>query len=247
MKIAVFLLVLLVGLALASPGRALTESNLCVAALRGSALRHRNTDIPADCWRLGPLRLGMSRLSVEGLLGGPDTGRDFTRLYRHRRYFLSEAVYVYPRNLKSWLRLAPQAAEDFHPVTLHLIYRDNVVVAIAVGDLSRTQAPGCVPPRPVRPFQRGGRDFPYDFHGIRLGTPLGEVGQRFGRFATVNAARDFRTYWPVPLSFDGDDGVTEIDFATGMAFAGTVGMPDFELRRDPATCLVTGYAVSMVD
>ncbi len=94
-------------------------------------------------------------------------------------------------------------------------------------------------------FQRGGADYPFNFHGIGLGAKLDAVTARFGRFAAINSSRDFANYWPVPLSFGGEGEVDEIAFATGMAFVGISGMPQFQVRRDPATCLVTGYSVSV--
>jgi hypothetical protein len=114
---------------------------------------------------------------------------------------------------------------------------------MTISDTARIEAPPCTPSRASRPFRRTGADFPFDFHGIGLGAKIAAVQARFGRFAASNRPRDFFNYWPVPLSVSGETAVEDISFATGMAFAHVAGMARFQLRRDPATCLVRGFTI----
>jgi len=228
----------------AFPAQALTPSSTCVAALKAANAKHRAAMVPDDCWRMGLLSLGISRVAAEGVMGPPDAFRQTGASYRRQKFGLVEAFYVYPRNLKSWLRLVPQPLERFQPITLHLLYWREKLVGIAVSHDARTDSAPCTAKTGGRVFLRGGADYPFNFHGIGLGAKMEAVTARFGRFATINASRDFASYWPVPLSFGGEGQVEEIAFATGMAFVGISGMPRFQVRRDPATCLVTGYTVS---
>ena len=64
------------------------------------------------------------------------------------------------------------------------------------------------------------------------------------RKASVGAAGDFRNYWPVPIAIGGRDSIGALEIASGMAFVNKGGAPLFQLRRDPRSCLVTGYTVS---
>ena len=87
--------------------------------------RHRADKVPADCWRMGPLHLGMTGVQLRTLLGKPDASQNLATTYRRRKYPVTQLFYVYPRNLKNWLRLAPARQTDFHPVTLQLsLFKD---------------------------------------------------------------------------------------------------------------------------
>jgi hypothetical protein len=229
-------------LALPFPAWAMTGEAACVAAIKSATAHHRAAAVPDDCWRMGPLTLGMTRRSAERILGSPLATRAAAMTYRRQKFALAETLYVYPRNLRNWLRLAPQTLDRFPPPTLRLFYWKDALVAIAAGNAGKIDAPDCKPQHPVTAFVRGGVDFPYDFHGVMLGAPLATVSQRFGRFANVNAAHETANYWPVPLAFSGAKGLKGITFATGMAFAGLGWEPDFQVQRDPQTCLVTGFA-----
>jgi hypothetical protein len=193
---------------------------------------------------MGPLHLGMTRAQLRTLLGQPGASQNLILSYRRRKYPVTQLFYVYPRNLKNWLRLAPARQADFHPVTLQLSLFKDAVVAIGVSDTARSAATACTPSIQRHAFVRGGVDFPYGFHGLTLGAPLASVAARFGRFASSNNSHDFGNYWPVPLSVDGDDMVSGIQFATGMAFATIGGIPDFHLQLDPRSCFVTGYTLA---
>ena len=221
----------------------MTAETACVTAIKSATAHHRAAMVPDDCWRIGSLTLGMTRRSAERVLGGPLASRTAAVTYRRQKFALTETLYVYPRNLRNWLRLAPQPMDRFSPPTLRLFYWKDALVAISAGDAARVEGADCKPQHPVQAFNRGGTDFPYDFHGVMLGAPLATVAQRFGRFASVNTVRAAANYWPVPLAFSGAKTIREITFATGMAFAGVAWEPDFQVQRDPQTCLVTGFAL----
>jgi hypothetical protein len=228
--------------ALPLPAWAMTGEAACVTAIKSATAHHRAALVPDDCWRIGSLALGMTRHLVERTLGSPTATRSAAVTYRRQKFPLTETLYVYPRNLRNWLRLAPEPLDRFSPPTLRLFYWKDALVAVAAGNTARIESGDCKPAHPARAFERGGIDFPYDFHGVTLGAPVASVPQRFGRFASVAPARGTANYWPVPLAFSGAKTVQEITFATGMAFAAAAWEPDFQLQRDPQTCLVTGFA-----
>ena len=233
-------------LALPLPAWAMTGEAVCVTAFKSATARHLAATVPDDCWRIGPLTLGMTRRAAERTLGSPAATRTASVTYRRQKFALTEMLYVYPRNLRNWLRLAPQPIDRFSPPTLRLFYWKGGLVAISAGNAGKVEGPDCKQAHRAQAFNRGGKDFTYDFHGVALGMTLAAVSQRFGRFANVNTVRDTANYWPVPLAFSGAKGVREITFATGMAFAGVTWEPDFQVQRDPQTCLVTGFAFPKV-
>jgi hypothetical protein len=227
----------------AMPARAETPSIKCIADIRAANKRHGAPPVPVDCWRIGPLRLGMTQLQTRTFLGAPDASSDFTLGYRRRKVPVTRQLYVYPRNLRNWLKLAPAHPGDFHPVTLKLDFSKGALVAIGVDTDARLTPPACKPSTPGRGFVRNGLDFPYGLHGMTLGAPLSSVEARFGRFAGGNTAYDFHIYWPVPLSVDGKDTVTGFRMATGAPFESGGDEPDFALTLDPRSCFVTGYVL----
>jgi hypothetical protein len=225
------------------PAWAETPSKTCVADIQAANRSRRAPPVPVDCWRIGPLRLGMTQVQTRTFLGAPDVSSDFTLSYGSRKVPVTRQLYVYPRNLHNWLKLAPAHPGDFHPVTLKLDFSKGALVAIGVDTEARLTPPPCKPSAPGRGFVRSGLDFPYGLHGMTLGAPLSSVEARFGRFAGGNAAHDFHIYWPVPLSVDAKDIVTGFRMATGAPFESGGGEPDFALMLDPRSCFVTGYVL----
>ncbi len=228
----------------AGPAMAETPSKSCLAAIKAATTRHKPGDVPADCWRMGPLHLGMNMVQARTLLGAPGASENFTVSYRRRKLAVTQLLYVYPRNLQNWLRLAPARVADFHPVTLRLDFTKDALVAISVGDTAHIAAPPCKPSVTRRFFVRKGLDFPYGFHGLTLGAPMASVEPRFGNFAASSRARDFHVYLPVPLSIEGSDTVSGLRIATGAPFEARGDMPDFQLRLDARSCFITGYAMA---
>lgn len=227
-------------LALASPAFAETQSRDCLGAIKAANMRHRADMVPPDCWRMGPLRIGMKQQQARLLLGTPDASRDFAATYRRRRFDVTQLLYVYPRNLRNWLRLAPSRQQDFHPVTVRLSFFKDALVAITVRNDVRVSAPPCTPLHRGRYFERREPEFPYGFHGLTLGAPMASVGPRFGRFT---GQTNTHFYWPVPLAVGGEGAVSSIDIASGMAFVNRGSPPDFRLKLDAAGCHITGYTV----
>lgn len=228
---------------LSMPAMAETPSVKCVADIQAANKRHGVPPVPVDCWRIGPLRLGMTLVQTRTFLGAPDASSDFTLSYRRKKVPVTRQLYVYPRNLRNWLKLTPAHQGDFHPVTLKLDFSKGELVAIGVDTEARLTPPPCKPAGPGRGFVRSGMDFPYGLHGMTLGASIASVQTRFGRFASGNAAHDFHIYWPVPLSVDGKDAVTGFRMASGAPFESGGGEPDFALTLDPRSCFVTGYVL----
>lgn len=173
----------------AGPAMAETPSKSCLAAIKAATTRHKPGDVPADCWRMGPLHLGMNMVQARTLLGAPGASENFTVSYRRRKLAVTQLLYVYPRNLQNWLRLAPARVADFHPVTLRLDFTKDALVAISVGDTAHIAAPPCKPSVTRRFFVRKGLDFPYGFHGLTLGAPW-PVSSRASEISLPAAARE---------------------------------------------------------
>lgn len=223
------------------PALAETPSKTCLGAIKAANSRHKPASVPADCWRMGPLHLGMSRTQARTLLGAPGASQDLSITYRRKKIPMTRLFYVYPRNQANWLRLAPAKAANFHPITLKLDFSDGVLVAMAVDHAAHIIAPPCTPSAPAHSFVHKDADFPYGLHGLTLGATLDSVVARFGKFTGSNRAKDFHLYWPVPLSVDGTDTVTGFRISTGAPFESGGGTPDFTLKLDPRSCFVTGY------
>lgn len=238
-----FLGVLAVTTAL-TPARAETPSRSCLAAIHGAIAHHKPDAVPGDCWRMGPLHLGMSLDQARTLIGAPDASQTMPVSYRRKLIPVTQFLYVYPRNLKNWLRLAPARLADFHPDTLRLDFSRDALVAIGVGNAANLAAPPCKPSGLGRGFVRKGVDFPYGFHGLTLGAALASVEPRFGKFTGGNRMHDFHVYLPVPLLIEGKDTVSGIRIASGAPFEARGNMPDFQLGLDPRSCFVTGYALT---
>ena len=227
----------------AAPALAETPSKTCVANIQAANKSKRAPPVPQDCWRLGSIKLGMNMMQTRTYLGAPDASSDITLTYRRRKIVMTRQLYVYPRNLKSWLRLAPARQQDFHPVTLKLDFSKGALVAIGLDNSPRVTPPACKPSAAGRSYVRGGVDFPYGLHGMTLGAPISSVTERFGKFAGGNKTEDFHIYWPVPLSVDGKDKVTGFRMATGAPFESGGGEPNFVPTLDERNCFVTGYVL----
>ena len=132
-------------LALTAPALAETPSKACLAAIKSATAKHKPDKVPGDCWRMGPLHLGMNMVQARTLLGAPDASQNFTLPYRRRQIAVTQLLYVYPRNLMNWLRLAPSRQADFHPVTLRLDFSKDALTAISLGATARIAAPPCKP------------------------------------------------------------------------------------------------------
>jgi len=230
-------------LGLALPAMAETPSKACVANIQAAAKSKRAPPVPQDCWRLGSIKLGMTALQTRTYLGTPGATSTFTLNYRRRKILVTRQLYVYPRNLRNWLKLAPARAQDFHPVILKLDFSSGALVAIGLDTEARVMPPACRPSAAGRTYVRSGADFPYGLHGMTLGAPISSVTQRFGKFARDNRTGDFHTYHPVPLSVDGKDKVTGFRMASGPPFESGGSSPIVIPTLDRRNCFVTGYVL----
>src|ERR1700742_534090 len=119
------LLGIVVVLGLTVPAWAETPSKTCVADIvAANSKKYRGPSVPSDCWRLGSIKLGMTMLQTRTYLGTPGASSDFTLTYRRRKVAVTRQLYVYPRNLRNWLKLAPTPQKDFHPVVLKLDFSE---------------------------------------------------------------------------------------------------------------------------
>jgi hypothetical protein len=238
------LLGIVVVLGLTAPVWAETPSKTCLANIvAANNKKYHGPAVPLDCWRIGSVKMGMTMLQTHTFLGAPDAGNDFTLAYRRRQVAVTRQLYVYPRNLRNWLKLVPAPQKDFHPVTLKLDFSDGKLVAIGLDTEARVTPPPCRPSAPGRAFVRGSLDFPYGLHGMTLGAPITSVTGRFGKFTGGNKTEDFHIYYPVPLSVDGKETVTGFRMATGAPFESGGATPNFVLTLDPRSCFVTGYVL----
>ena len=236
-------LALIAFLALGAPAMAETPSKTCVANIQAAAKSKRAPPVPQDCWRLCSIKLGITMMQTRTYLGTPGATSEFTLNYRRRKVTVTRQLYVYPRNLRNWLKLAPARQQDFHPVTLKLDFSKGVLVAIGLDTEARIMPPPCKPSAPGHAYVRAGLDFPYGLHGMTLGAPISSVTERFGKFAGGNRTQDFHTYLPVPLSVDGKDKVTGFRMASGPPFESGGTTPTFVPTLDRRNCFVTGYVL----
>ena len=63
--------------ALTMPAGAETPSQRCLAAIKAANATRMPGKVPADCWRMGPLHLGMNLAQARTLLGASDAVQDF--------------------------------------------------------------------------------------------------------------------------------------------------------------------------
>ena len=155
-----------------TPAAAETPSKTCLAAIKSANTKHKPALIPADCWRMGPLHLGMKLAQARTILGTPGASQNLAITYRRKQIPMTRLFYVYPRNQANWLRLAPARQANFHPITLKLDFSDGTLVAMAVDHVVNIIAPPCPPSAPAHAFVHKDAAFPYGLHGLTLGAQL---------------------------------------------------------------------------
>jgi hypothetical protein len=219
----------------------------CLAKIRAAIKQsdwNNDPAIPESCWRFGPLNLGMTRAEAQTALGAPDASEPAEGMHLGRSYPAERALYVYPRDLAAQLACNPVRGAEFDPLALELVYSQDRLVALSVSDTHRTDYARCIaaegksgPPAAPVPF-------PYDFYGIRRGTPLSKLADVFGRSGNTNNSKDFWEYWPVPIAVGGEEQVGGLTIASSMTFASAAGGGiHFAADQDPATCRVRGFRV----
>ena len=219
----------------------------CMASIR----RGDPGRVDKRCWRVGPLRLAMTRAQVEARLGVPDLETTLVDDLDGGRTYPT-AVYVFPRDLAARLAANPLPAVRFQ--ILELAFRDGHLVRIGNTAAVRTPGAACtagrarstpvaLDPDAFRPYQR--------FLSVRVGDRLADVRRRLGPWSFVSNGGDFVNMFPTALTFDVDeDGPLLGRRVTGFALqadadAGLMGeMIDLTLERDPATCRVHGFGLT---
>jgi hypothetical protein len=233
-------------LALAAPPPKAETADNCASQIYKSVSDGGVSAVPAYCWHIGPVALGMGRSAVEERLGSPDFEADsLNQPDQSHRYTTS--FFVFPRDLAA--RLAKHPAREFAHRVLQVTYDDDMVVSIDNNPPEMLWSEPCRtdpksegisgerishPPRDFAPFEK--------FAGVKVGDTLASVSHRLGR-PSPNKSRDFYTYWPVPIRLGVDpDTATVTGFAisTDMKSAGS-GMAHIFIMKDPKSCLNNGF------
>lgn len=215
---------------LARPFSGPPSNRQCRTAITEAVARESAAKIPAHCWRMGPLTLGMKRAEVEERIGSPVATAN---VVPHTLY--GAALYAFPAN--------PNRPGSVAVRLVELRYERARLVAIDTAPGARIASTPC-----------GGRlhtrtDISVDvganagpllrFGGVAVGDPTTALSAKFGRIPDANASQDWLNYLPVPISFDVDPDrqrVTGIAIATNDDALTSSVAPQLLLRRDPATC-----------
>lgn len=199
----------------------------CQPLLARAVKRSTPAEVPAACWRVGPVALGMTEPAVEQRLGKPVASGTVGGPLRYRVALYSFASGTNPRRIG----------------LVELRYRGGQLAAIDTSPGARLDSdpcaghPGRVEAGEIRvepaagPFGR--------FAGTVLGDPVSALARRFGRAPAGNRSRDWLTYLPVPIAFDADPDrgrITGIAIATDDRALTAGALPRLRIRRDGATC-----------
>lgn len=218
----------------------------CAAAIRSVAGRPSAARVPARCWRVGPLVVGMSTGDVRDRLGAPDFEDSQALDAAHPRRPYAAVIYVFPRNLRR--RLAGRPSTAFDPRLLTLLFRDGRLVRIETSQSSSVESGRCLDGRPA-PAPTGASDAasadfkPFQhFATVRVGDPPAVLTRTLGAPATISTARDFYAYDPAPLTFEVEPRV--LGFAVSAdrdaEFAGYAARMSLHHRAND--CRIDGFA-----
>ncbi len=206
--------------------------------------------VPAACWRVGPLSVGLLAVAVARVLGPADEtiklapdGLGPGRAYESR-------IYTFPRDWRAEIARHPSGEPRLR--FLEVLIWDGRVVAISNDPSGRIQGgPPCRGPAPRAdpPARIDPADFrPFEiFLGVSLGAPAARLAGWFGAPPAHNRSDDWLNYLPVPLTFDRDDDNGRITgFAIGLDEDAVTrgGGYHLTLTRDPKTCVITGIMFS---
>jgi hypothetical protein len=214
----------------------------CRAAIAQEIAGSPASVVPGACWRVGPLRLGMTGDEVEQRLGAPveratvaggDQGQP---AYEVR-------IFAFPRD---W------SAQARHPARLRflevLLAQDHVVrIDNDPGSVVRDGA--CAGADRAPRIDMGGEPAGFQpfqvFAGVPVGAPTSDLASRFGRAPASNRPHDWRSYLPVPITFDADPAtgrITGFAIAADEASATTAAPVEMTIVRDHQTCRYLGLA-----
>lgn len=225
-----------------SPSRA-----VCAAAIRRADAKPTASGVPAACWGIGPVAIGMTRQAAQGRLGRPDFA-DTARLDAGAGQPPpdGEDVYLFPRDLAARLARAP--GDGFTYRLLVLVYRGGSLSQIDTAPNSAVDSGRCPDGRPApAPRDDAGEPPPADFApflsfaGVRVGDTPGRLQRKLGR-ADVNTSQDLYTFDPAPLRVDVEPGVRgfAVSADRGVMFAGYA--PGIVLHRRAGSCRIDGFS-----
>lgn len=205
----------------------------CERSLTAAFVRQVAGALPQACWRVGPIRLGMTEEEVERRLGAP--------MARSSRAASMATLYAFPFlggplvvNGRARLRMA------------ELRFVDERLVAIDNDPPSSATSGACSPGHvrdPLEGVDLGANAGPLiRIAGIKTGDPLSQLRRRFGRAPAHNRPRDWYNYLPIPLSFTVDrHRISGFEVARDeAALTSTEPEPRIYVHREPATCRLTG-------
>lgn len=221
----------------------------CITRIRAAAEQKDPSAIPAACWRIGPLALGMTSADVLGAIGPADYAEKDHEKIAGKDTDVVHWLYVLPRNYPAQLAAHPVDRLKFRPTPLNIMFVDDRAATIVIGGGARTGPfpASCRPQSDAATGQTAqdvNRDYRnYDFAGVRLDDPLSSIRAKFGELSQ-NTPGDFQNLWPVPIAFENDtEMVTAIEIASSIATTREFIIPDFRVSIDPNTCLISGYTI----
>jgi hypothetical protein len=166
----------------------------CSAQIRAGIEKKQPGDISKSCWRLGSIKIGMTRDEVNRLLGTPDS-----KSQEHSGY--STVIYIYPRDLASQLARRPLRPDQVVHSELTLSFVANKLVYIHA-------------------LYGGGSPLPFRFAELSIGAPASAFVRKYGDFSSTNRSKDLGIYAPIPLGveFDPDTGNMRAFWQAGSLF-----------------------------
>ena len=215
-------------------GLSVTSEVACARSIGTAIATGAAAAVPATCWRIGPLQLGMSEAEVAREIGKPfsETETDGNSPTVPRRFHA--AVYAVPRG-----PVIPFARN--RPWFVELRFEAGRLVAIDTSVNSITEFGRCLPSlkrHAISPIVAGVPSGPLSHFGlIKIGSRLSTLRQAFGRMPNGNRPKDWFNYWPIPISIYADgQTITAIAIATdedAMMVAPPLVVVE---KRDPTTC-----------
>jgi hypothetical protein len=202
--------------------------------------------VPASCWRIGPLGLGMTEAELDRTMGAPAQS---TVVADDLRPDVKYRVEIYASPSTWQTDLARPSASSLRLRFVEVSLRDGRVVRIDNAPPSVIHGRTCkaVAHPPEIDVEADVRDFaPFQtFAGLRVGADVHVLARWFGRAPSANASHDWYAYAPAPIMIDAEPETNRITgFAIGFNWdTVTVGAPvRMTVSRDPATCRITGIS-----
>lgn len=208
------------------------EDSSCRQAL-ARAVRGETTDIvPASCWHVGPITLGMTESAVEQHLGAPVQRRV------NQRGIV--ALYVFPARSGP---LVTKARARFRLALLRYVDGKLALIANDPPTSGGTVSARCAKDDPTRSITSDADTGPLlRFDGITVGDRVTRLARVFGNEAARNRSHDWYNYLPVPMSFDVNPNSARV---IGFAIARdektlTTDWPSIEVQStyNSTTCLL---------